>query len=190
MGKPKQTDAGHLCMDERIAIADMHRAGSGVRAIARTLGRAPSTISRELRRNADDIGGAYGPHRAQQMATHRPRRPKPRKIMPGTRLWDEIKAGPGKHWSPEQTGGRLRRGHPDNESMNACHETIHQAIHAQGKGELRLQPKHAMRRGHAVRRHRGDGQSRRPRLREPMVMAGDHRPMSPTGRSPATGRET
>ena len=78
MDKPKQTDAGHLCMDERIAIADMHRAGSGVRAIARTLGRAPSTISRELRRNADDIGGAYGPHRAQQMATHRLKRPKPR----------------------------------------------------------------------------------------------------------------
>lgn len=43
MGKPKQTDAGHLCMDERIAIADMHRAGSGVRVIARAPGGAPST---------------------------------------------------------------------------------------------------------------------------------------------------
>ena len=82
MDKPKQIDARYLCMDERIAIADMRRAGSGVRTIARTLGRAPSTISRELRRNADDTGGAYGPHRAQQTATHRPRRPKPRKIMP------------------------------------------------------------------------------------------------------------
>lgn len=151
----------------------MRRAGSGVRAIARTLGRAPSTISRELRRNADDIGGAYGPHRAQQKATHRPRRPKPRKTMPGTRLWDETKAGPGKHRSPEQTGGRLRRGHPDNESTDACHETIHQAIYVQGKGELRLQLKHAMRRGHVARRHRGDGQSRRPRFREPMVMISD-----------------
>ena len=151
----------------------MRRAGSGVRAIARTLGRAPSTISRELRRNADDIGGAYGPHRAQQKATHRPRRPKPRKTMPGTRLWDETKAGPGKHWSPEQTGGRLRRGHPDNGSTDACHETIHQAIYVQGKGELRLQLKHAMRRGHVARRHRGDGQSRRPRFREPMVMISD-----------------
>ena len=173
MDKPKQIDARYLCMDERIAIADMRRAGSGVRAIARTLGRAPSTISRELRRNADDIGGAYGPHRAQQKATHRPRRPKPRKTMPGTRLWDETKAGPGKHWSPEQTGGRLRRGHPDNESTDACHETIHQAIYVQGKGELRLQLKHAMRRGHVARRHRGDGQSRRPRFREPMVMISD-----------------
>ena len=111
MDKPKQIDARYLCMDERIAIADMRRAGSGVRAIARTLGRAPSTISRELRRNADDIGGAYGPHRAQQKATHRPSRPTPRKIMPGTRLWDEIKAGLDKHWSPEQISGRLRRAH-------------------------------------------------------------------------------
>ncbi|MFR0556177.1 helix-turn-helix domain-containing protein [Pseudoscardovia radai] len=71
----------YLDLDERIAIADMRRAGSGVRAIARALGRAPSTISRELRRNADDIGGAYGPHRAQQKATHRPKRPKPRKTL-------------------------------------------------------------------------------------------------------------
>ncbi|MDD6086902.1 MAG: IS30 family transposase [Bifidobacterium boum] len=141
--------------------------------MARALGRAPSTISRELRRNADDIGGAYGPHRAQQMATHRLKRPKPRKIMPGTRLWDEIKAGLDKHWSPEQISGRLRRAHPDNESMNACHETIYQAIYVQGKGELRLQLKHAMRRGHVARRHRGDGQSRRPRFREPMVMISD-----------------
>ena len=189
MDKPKQIDARYLCMDERIAIADMRRAGSGVRAIARALGRAPSTISRELRRNADDIGGAYGPHRAQQMATHRLKRPKPRKIMPGTRLWDEIKAGLDKHWSPEQISGRLRRAHPDNESMNACHETIYQAIYVQGKGELRLQLKHAMRRGRVVRRHRGDGQSRRPRFREPMVMISG-RPRSPTGRSPATGKAT
>ena len=43
MDKPKQINARYLCMDERIAIADMHRAGSGVRAIARTPGRAPST---------------------------------------------------------------------------------------------------------------------------------------------------
>lgn len=189
MYKPKQIDARYLCMDERITIADMHRAGSGVRAIARALGGAPSTISRELRRNADQIGGAYGPHRAQQMATHRLKRPKPRKIMPGTPLRDEIKAGPDKHWSPEQISGRLRRGHPDNGSMNACHETIYQAIHAQGKGELRFQLKHAMRRGRVARRHRGDGQSRRPRFREPMVMISG-RPRSPTERSPATGKAT
>ena len=42
MDKPRRTDAGHLCMDERIAIADMHRAGSGVRAIARTPAGRPA----------------------------------------------------------------------------------------------------------------------------------------------------
>lgn len=61
MNKPKRIDARYLCMDERIAIADMRRVGSGTRAIARALGRAPSTIGRELRRNADDIGGGDGP---------------------------------------------------------------------------------------------------------------------------------
>ena len=43
MDKPKRIDAGHLCMDERTAIADLHRAGRGVRAIARTPGGAPGT---------------------------------------------------------------------------------------------------------------------------------------------------
>ncbi len=76
--------------------------------------------------------------------------------------------------APERIGGRLRRGHPDNGSMNACHETIHQTIHAQGKGEPRLQPKHAMRRGHVARRHRGDGQSRRPQV--PRAHGHDRRP--------------
>ena len=54
MDKPKTTSARYPGLDERITIADMHRAGSGVRAIARTFGRAPSTISRELHHNADD----------------------------------------------------------------------------------------------------------------------------------------
>ena len=68
-------------MDERIAIADMRRAGRdvragrGVRAIARTLGGAPGTISRGPRRNVAEIGGVYGPHRAQQMATTAPDAP-------------------------------------------------------------------------------------------------------------------
>ncbi|MGO5148654.1 hypothetical protein ACTQ29_00905 [Bifidobacterium boum] len=65
MDRPGRIDAGCLCMDGRIAIA-------------RALGRAPGTISRGPRRNADDIGGAYGPHRVRQTATHRPRHPKPR----------------------------------------------------------------------------------------------------------------
>ncbi|OZG51613.1 transposase [Pseudoscardovia radai] len=173
MDKPKTTCARHLGLDERITIAGMHRAGSGVRAIARTLGRAPSTVSRELHRNADDIGGGYGPNRAQQKATHRLKRPKDRKIAPGTRLWDEVRADLDTHWIPEQIAGRLRLEHPGDGSMNACHETIYQAIYVQGRGELRIQLKQAMRRGRTARRPRGDGQSRRPRFPEPMVMTGD-----------------
>ncbi len=173
MDKPKTTSARYPGLDERIAIADMHRAGSGVRAIARTLGRAPSTISRELRRNADDIGGGYGPNRAQQKAAHRLRRPKDRKIAPGTRLWDEVRAGLDMHWSPGRISGRLRLEHPGDGSMNACRETICQAIYVQARGELRIQLRQAMRRGLTARRPRGDGQSRRPRFREHMVMTGD-----------------
>ena len=39
-----------------------------------------------------------------------------------------------KHWSPEQISGWLRREFPDNDAMNACHETIYQAIYVQSKG--------------------------------------------------------
>ncbi len=59
---------------------------------------------------------------------------------------------------------------PDNEAMRACHETIYQAIYVQGTGELRKDFAKALRRGRAVRRPRGEGRSRRPRFREPMVM--------------------
>ncbi len=53
-----------LSQDDRLTIADLDRAGVGVRAIARELGRDPSTISRELRRNGDPAGGGYRPYRA------------------------------------------------------------------------------------------------------------------------------
>ena len=49
----REISARFLSQDERIEIADLHRAGVSVREIARRLGRAPSTISRELRRNAE-----------------------------------------------------------------------------------------------------------------------------------------
>jgi transposase len=55
-----------LSVDERIEIADLRRAGTAVREIARRLGRAPSTVSRELRRNAHVPSGAYRPWAAQE----------------------------------------------------------------------------------------------------------------------------
>ncbi len=173
MGPERDRQAGtrrHLSEDERIEIADLVQAGEGVRAIARRLGRSPSTISRELRRNAHPHDSVYRPRRAHQIARSRRPRPKERKIRPGTALYDYVAAGLRRHWSPEQISRRMLLDFPDNEAMRACHETIYQAIYVQGRGELRKDLAKALRKGRAARRPRNDGQCRRPRFREPMVM--------------------
>lgn len=160
----------YLSIDERIEIADLSRSGTSVRGIARRLGRSASTVSRELRRNAHPADGGYRPHRADQLAASRRPRPKRRKIRPGTDLYAYVAAGLRRHRSPERISNRLVREYPDNDHMRACHETIYQAVYVQPRGELRRQVGNALRRGRAVRRSRSDGQSRRPRFREPMVM--------------------
>jgi IS30 family transposase len=58
----RQISSRYLSQDERIEIADLRQCGLNLRAIARRLGRAPSTISRELRRNAV-AGRGYQPVR-------------------------------------------------------------------------------------------------------------------------------
>ena len=67
----------YLSEDERVQIADLRRAGAGVRAIAERLDRSPSTISRELRRNRDPASGQYRPFTAHKLAVQR--------RVPGTR---------------------------------------------------------------------------------------------------------
>ena len=68
-----------LSQEERIQIADLRHAGLSVRRIAARLGRAPSTISRELRRNATRGGRAYGPYASHRRATARRARNHPRR---------------------------------------------------------------------------------------------------------------
>ena len=89
----KVIDARFLSVDERIDIADMHRHGVSVRAIALELGRSPSTISRELRRNAHPASGDYRPWAAQRRSAARRARPKPRKIELNQEMSDFIAAG-------------------------------------------------------------------------------------------------
>ena len=67
--------ARFLSEEERVRIADLHRLGWSTRVIARKLGRDPSTISRELRRNADPVTGSYRPFTAHRRALGR--RPRP-----------------------------------------------------------------------------------------------------------------
>src|SRR3954463_8060814 len=79
LSAPKPRSPRYLSEPERIALADLLAGGEGVRAIARELGRAASTISREIARNSDP-DGRYRPHHAEHAARARARRPRPRRV--------------------------------------------------------------------------------------------------------------
>ena len=160
-----------LTVDERIEIADLRLARWSVRAIARQLGRDPSTISRELRRNGTATG--YRPYAAQRKAEARRVRPKPGKIGSCPRLRQEVEVGLKLEWSPEQIACRLRREFPDDPEMQVSHETIYQALYMQGRGELRRELTKALRTGRARRRRHRQPHERQHRFSEPMVMLSD-----------------
>ncbi|MFI1866359.1 transposase, partial [Streptomyces jumonjinensis] len=113
---PRSTSSRYLREDERIHIADRLREKATVRAIAAELGRSPSTVSREIRRNRTvDPRGQwhYRPHAAQARADARRPRPKPGKIGRSTALRDFIQDALDRKWSPEQICESLRRTFPD-----------------------------------------------------------------------------
>ncbi|WP_405843064.1 helix-turn-helix domain-containing protein [Streptomyces platensis] len=127
----------YLREDERIHIADRLREKASVRAIAAELGRSPSTISREIRRNGIPLCGdhsrwVYRPHAAQRRAGDRRPRPKPGKIGQKAELRDFIQAHLAMRWSPEQICHALRSRFPDRPEMHVVHETIYQALYVQG----------------------------------------------------------
>ncbi len=156
--------------DERLHIADRHREHVTVRQIAAELGRDPSTISRELRRNAHPDSGGYRPHAAQARAEARRPRRKISKIAADPELRQAVQDGLDLKWSPEQIVRRLRRDFPDRPEMHVTHETIYQALYVQGRGELRRELATALRTGRTMRRPRRQAQQRTPRMATEMVM--------------------
>ena len=98
----------YLSEDERVRIADLHRGGAGVRDIAGKLGRSPSTVSRELRRNRDPVSGQYRPHAAHKLAVQRRARPRAGKIARDEVLRQFVAGRLEKRWSPEQISQALR----------------------------------------------------------------------------------
>nr|WP_314254631.1 IS30 family transposase [Streptomyces sp. DSM 40907] len=158
---------------DRIHIADRLREKATVRAIAAELGRSPSTVSHEIRRNRTmDPRGRwhYRPHAAQARADARRPRPKPGKISRNTALRDFIQDHLGRKWSPEQICQALRDTFPDRPEMHVVHETVYQALYVQGRGELRRELAGALRTGRARRVPHRQAAARRPRFAAPMVM--------------------
>jgi IS30 family transposase len=159
----------YLSMGEREDVAVL-RGRVSIREIARRLGRAPSTISRELARNSPPLGGPgqYRATSAQARAQARARRPKQSRLARDPRLRDYVQdhlGGPAR-WSPEQISRRLVGDFPDDEDMRVSHEAIYRALYVQGRGALRRDLAACLRTGRAVRRphRRVDRRGRRPAI--------------------------
>jgi IS30 family transposase len=147
--------ARYLSREERYEIARLRDSGLGVRAIAARLGRSPSTISRELDRNAGPGPGTYWPERAHRLAWDRQRRPKCSRLSQNPALREQVQHMLDRRCSPEQASGRLKVLFPDDETMRVSHETIYQSIYVCPRGTLRRELRACLRTGRAVRRRRG-----------------------------------
>ena len=140
-----------LSFAEREEIALGRAGGETIRAIAARLGRSPSTVSRELTRNADR-SGRYRATTAHALAYARASRPKPAKLATNLVLRAKVEQDLKKRYSPEQIAGRLRHEFPDDAKMRVSTETIYQSLYVQSRGALRRDLARCLRTGRALRR--------------------------------------
>jgi transposase, IS30 family len=154
-----------LSADEREDIARLDASGSGVREIAKELGRDPGAISRELTRNRS-ADGHYRASVAQQRTDERAKaggRARPAKLATNLVLRGEVQARLRENHSPEQIAKRLREDFPDDAEMWVSHETIYQSIYIQGRGGLKRELAQHLRTGRTLRKPRRQGEVRRAR---------------------------
>ncbi len=171
----------YLTLAEREDIFAGVERGESIRFIAKGLGRAPSTVLRELRRNMRHRyrtqgllrphGGLrrtlpwdYRPSLAQQRADAMAVRPKQAKLATNLLLRELVEAKLKEQLSPEQISAQLRREFPSGTEMWVSHEAIYQSIYVQGRGALRRELAVCLRTGRALRRPHRKGNERRGRI--------------------------
>ncbi len=156
-----------LSLSEREEISRGLAADESLRAIARRLGRAASTVSREVAGN----GGQrrYRAAVAHRASRYRAQRPKPAKLATHQRLQAVVEEKLELWWSPRQISRWLVEAYPSDEEMRVSHETIYQSLFIQGKGALRKELWRCLRTGRATRRPQGRPKSTKGQIRD-MVM--------------------
>lgn len=152
--RPADRKRGRLALSlaEREEISRGLSVSEPLRAIARRLGRAPSTISREVRRN----GGLarYRATASDQAAWDRALRPKPCKLACSPPLARAVSAKLCRKWSPEQIAGWLRRSFPEEPHRQVSHETIYRSLYIQARGVLKKELLEHLRARRTIRRSR------------------------------------
>jgi IS30 family transposase len=140
----------HLSAAEREEISRAMVTGASVRSVARQLGRAPSTISREIARN----GGrqCYRAGQADQRAWHQAKRPKMCVLANNQQLRHVVAQKLQDDWSPQQISGWLKAEYQNDPTMHVSHETIYRSLFVQARGVLKKELVAHLRSGRAMRR--------------------------------------
>ncbi len=140
----------NLSVQERDEILRGVAEGESFGSIARRLGRAPSTVSREVKSK----GGRrqYRAWYSDELAVRQSRRPKLGKLARSPRLRAEVERLLQERWSPQQIAAILKRQHPDDSEMQVSHETIYRSLFVQTRGELRRELTRYLR-TRRIRRH-------------------------------------
>ena len=150
----------HMTAEERETLSLGLAHGHSLRTMARVLGRAPSTLSRESARNTTR-GHPYRACTAQTRATVRAYQPRrPRKLLDPW-LWQYVRTQLAEGCSPEQIAGRLQRAYPDDMSKHLSTETIYAGLYVLPRGTLRSELLAALRQARKARRPRARGTDRR-----------------------------
>ena len=149
---PRRRSCLALTLAEREEISRGIVVGHSIRAIASQLGRAPSTVSREIRRN----GGRrrYRANKADEAARERALRPKTCKLAQNPALSRIVARKLISRWSPWQIAGWLKRTYADDESLQVSHETIYKTLYIQARGALKKELVQYLRHSRAMRRSR------------------------------------
>ncbi|MDH5668087.1 MAG: IS30 family transposase [Nitrospira sp.] len=152
-------DYCHLSAEERETMSLGLAAGHSLRRIAVALGRSPSTLSREMARNAGPRGyRACTAHTRASARACQPRRP--RKLLDPW-LWQVVQTQLRQGCSPEQIAGRLRRAYPEDMRKHLSAETIYAGLYVLPRGALRSELLAALRQARKARRPRTRGTDRR-----------------------------
>ena len=141
-----------LTLAEREEISRAVVADQSICSIATSLGRAPSTISREIKRNGGQE--CYRASQADQAAWDRAHRPKSCKLVQNRALAHIVAGKLQWEWSPEQIAGWLKRTYPGDENYQVSHETIYRSLFIQARGALKKELLQHLRRTRAMRRSR------------------------------------
>jgi len=152
--RPAQRSRSRLALTlaEREEISRAVVAGHSIRTIATSLRRAPSTVSREFKRNGDKQ--SYRANQAEQAAWVRAHRPKVCKLVENRSLARIVASKLKLEWSPAQIDGWLKRTYPDNVNHQVSHETIYRSLYIQTRGALKKELLQYLRRTRIMRRSR------------------------------------